>query len=195
VMSKCPDAQYCENWYADAVAEVSSIITLDLSYIATETPVGSGNFTCMHGPTECDGNRQQLCVAYVTNNKVNPQTNRTFLYDFANCQSATRANIPQNGQTCAAQFGVDWTAVQQCFNDKSVSDVLFRKSIAKTMANKVTASCTVSVNHQIFCIHDGDWKQCAQGYQPQDLVDSICSLYTGTDKPAACSQRSSLLTF
>ena len=52
VMSKCPDAEVCEDMYDGVVAEVGSIIDLHVNYIASINASTETGFTCMHGQSE-----------------------------------------------------------------------------------------------------------------------------------------------
>ncbi|KAI8811542.1 hypothetical protein BJ742DRAFT_120400 [Cladochytrium replicatum] len=63
VMSKCPDAVFCENFFASEVLpQVSGIVSLKTRYIASASPTSPIGAICLHGPSECEGNVQQLCV-------------------------------------------------------------------------------------------------------------------------------------
>jgi hypothetical protein len=63
VMSKCPDAQFCET-VMDRVFpvvkdKISAPKTIYIGQLNSSSPYG---VSCMHGPSECRGNIQQLCV-------------------------------------------------------------------------------------------------------------------------------------
>lgn len=71
VMAKCPDAVFCELNFLPGISAVASIIDLNINYIANETEPGSGQFECRHGPGECTGDIQQLCVRAITERQNN----------------------------------------------------------------------------------------------------------------------------
>jgi Gamma interferon inducible lysosomal thiol reductase (GILT) len=72
-MSKCPDAEEGEAMMAEVMQNVGHKVSLNFTYIATFLPLPDRTLTCrlqnssgisfiecMHGPSECLGNRQQL---------------------------------------------------------------------------------------------------------------------------------------
>jgi len=177
VMSKCPDASFCENVFSTVVKQVGSIMDLKVNYIAKGSPL-----QCMHGNSECIGNTQQLCVA-----DLYPK-NSTFGYTWFNfmlCQDETLSNIPNNGQTCASRLNLNWSSINQCTTGDR-GQKLFQASVAYTQSFNVGTSCTIYLQKQPRCVHDGVWKNCPGGYEIADFVRDICHDYTGTSKPSAC---------
>jgi hypothetical protein len=134
VMSRCPDALLCETLFDSVIPRVAEKIDISLAYVATYVPIqkhtptrlglsanpfanslnGSDpdfGVTCMHGPHECAGNVQQLCVAKYT-------PTRTW-WEFVMCQNYQgRAHIgrPDVALKCARTHNIDWeeSGVGQC---------------------------------------------------------------------------------
>lgn len=44
----------------------------------------------------------------------------------------------------------------------------------------VSTSCTVRLNNEVYCVHDGDWKECSKGPGVNDLVIAIEKLYNSS---------------
>lgn len=50
-------------------------------------------------------------------------------------------------------------------------------NIANSSKAGVTTSCTVRLDNEVYCVHDGDWKDCPKGPGVNDLVIAIEKLY------------------
>lgn len=85
---------------ANARFQLGSAVDVTFNYI------GSGNESspeCMHGPSECAGNRQQLCAQ--------KHLSLSAFLDFVRCQDQSFELIPQNGQSCAKNH---WSTISTC---------------------------------------------------------------------------------
>lgn len=177
-MSKCPDAKKCETLFAPSLLKLSSIINFTVSFIAYDEP---NEIACMHGPDECHGNKQQLCVQ--------SKCSQTTLIKFLQCQSRQLQNIPNNGEQCvkeASDGTLKWSDIDECVrSDKAIE--LFRKSLQKTQSAKATKSCTIHLNGKFWCMHDGSWYGCAEGHDEKSFIKAICSRYSGPNKPDECA--------
>ncbi len=177
-MSKCPDARKCETLFAPTLLKLSSIINFTVSYIAKESK--PNEFECMHGADECLGNKQQLCVQ-------NTCSQTTFI-KFLQCQSKQLQNIPSNGEQCvkeASDGSLKWSDIETCVQSTKANE-LFHESLQKTRSASATKSCTMHLNGKFWCMHDGYWSGCKEGHNEESLIKSICSRYTGENKPAEC---------
>lgn len=183
VMSQCPDATACEAAFTQPINDLHSIVDLDVEYIA-RGPLALRNVTCLHGPTECRGNMQQLCAAKVDASVSGGVGLRA--WNYAVCQSANRSAIPNNSHQCAISAGLDGDAIERCVT--SSGDSLMYASALASRRSSVTVSCTVVINHQQWCQRDSVWKGCEDGNDAAALYRAICSRYQGSDKPAACAQ-------
>lgn len=55
---------------------------------------------------------------------------------------------------------------------------LLTKSVQRSRRVGAEVSCTVRVDKKKWCIRDGgEWKECKDGAEPQDLVDHVKELY------------------
>jgi hypothetical protein len=110
VMSQCPDALLCEALF-DQVLKAKQIrdkVDLSLLYIAK---YDEDDITCLHGPQECAGNIQQLCVK--------KYTDASQWWDFVQCQNFQgRAQIGslETARKCAGTAQFDWelSGVGEC---------------------------------------------------------------------------------
>ncbi|MEW5301913.1 MAG: hypothetical protein WDW36_004737 [Sanguina aurantia] len=82
-MSKCPFAIESESQISKVLKQVGDLMSLSIDYVGN--PNGKAP-TCKHGPSECQGNIQQLCLAqYAASDRQ--------LLDFVLCQNAQRDDI------------------------------------------------------------------------------------------------------
>ncbi|KAN0126780.1 hypothetical protein V8E52_000420 [Russula decolorans] len=176
VMSRCPDALLCETLFDSVIPRVSKKIELSLAYVATlngsDPDFGA---TCMHGPAECAGNVQQLCVA--------KHTPMWTWWEFIMCQNYQgRGHIGSADVAlkCARTHNIDWeeSGVGQCIgldgSGKGREGVqLLHDSIRAAEALGITKSCTVVINGEKVCIHDQVWQRCDNGHEVKDFVDQI----------------------
>lgn len=177
-MSKCPDARQCHLSFLPMLERLSPIVNFTLSFIASEPR--SNEFRCSHGPDECQGNKQQLCVQDLSS--------PTTLMRFLQCQSKRYTLIPHNGEQCAKELGdhrISWSSVQWCVQSNR-GNQLFHQALERTRRASAKKSCTIHLNGRLWCIHDGGWTQCSQGHDPISLARAICSRYTGKNKRMAC---------
>mmetsp|Transcript_84048 Transcript_84048/g.187610 ORF Transcript_84048/g.187610 Transcript_84048/m.187610 type:complete len:252 (-) Transcript_84048:40-795(-) len=174
VMSKCPDAIVCVQAFAPALKDLASAVDLSFQYIGL---VKNDSSVCMHGPSECEGDKQQLCAQEAGN--------ATQFLDFLRCQDEDRTQIPQNGQDCFLKAGYDPELMKQCSQGKKGEDLL-RKSFGFSKSRGIGLSCTVAIDGKEFCEHDVDWANCGQCDAYWDkgacLRDELCKR-----APKACS--------
>ena len=177
-MSKCPDARLCETLFIPTLMKLSPIVNFTLSFIAYRTR--NNDISCMHGPDECIGNQQQLCVQHLYPQKI-------FL-QFLLCQTRRIDEIPSNGEQCAkdlANQGVEWSKIDACMKSKQANNLL-SQAVDRTRAASAKKSCTIHLNGKFWCMHDGSWYGCSDGHDEKSFIQSICSRYNGTNKPHEC---------
>ncbi|KAF8505830.1 hypothetical protein F5888DRAFT_1791801 [Russula emetica] len=176
VMSRCPDALLCETLFDSVIPRVTEKIELSLAYVATLNRSDPDfGVTCMHGPDECAGNVQQLCVA-----KHTPM--RTW-WEFVMCQNYQgrgHIGLSDVALKCARTHNIDWeeSGVGQCVgldgSGKGKEGVqLLHNSIRVAESLGITKSCTVVINGEKVCIHDEIWQRCDNGHEVKDFVDQI----------------------
>jgi len=176
VMSRCPDALICETAFDNVLKQVREIVNLDLTYIAkinsSEPDFG---VTCMHGPEECAGNVQQLCVA--------KYASAVDWWSFVQCQNfqgRDQVGLPEIARNCADAMKIDWEnggageCAGQDGSGKGVEGIqLLKESVYTTEALGIRKSCTVLINGREVCVHDGEWKNCEGGHTTADFVRQI----------------------
>jgi len=175
VMAKCPDAEVCEAVFAPAVVSLSAIIDLRVNYIARYL---HSNMSCPHGPTECVGDKQQLCAQLLS-----PSSALTW-WNFTACQSATRNTIPANAEACAANTSISFPLLSACV-EHAGERLLYASALTSAAAGQ-SISCTLTINDQQWCQHNGDWVGCDEGNDADSLIAAVCKRYKGDDAPPAC---------
>ncbi|KAG6900975.1 hypothetical protein C0993_004413 [Termitomyces sp. T159_Od127] len=179
VMSRCPDALLCENVFDDVLQDVSNKINISLVYVAKlDSHDDVFGVRCMHGPEECAGNIQQLCVA-----KYEPAD----WWQFVQCQNyegKDEVGNPDLALRCADTVGIDWKNSQAgaCAGlDGSGTEpegvALLKESVELSRKLGIEKSCTILINGSKVCIHDGTWKSCENGHNPSDFVRQINEAY------------------
>ncbi|KAJ7904507.1 hypothetical protein B0H14DRAFT_2663162 [Mycena olivaceomarginata] len=181
VMSRCPDALLCESVFDQVVKQVGpQKVDLSLIYVATlnssDTEFG---ITCMHGPGECAGNVQQLCVAKYASPSA--------WWKFVQCQNSHgryQVGIPDLTLQCARTANIDWegSGVASCVGldvsgKAEEGKELLRQSALLGKSLGIEKSCTVLINRKKVCVHDGTWQECDGGHDVEDFVQRINSEY------------------
>ncbi|KAI0053633.1 hypothetical protein FA95DRAFT_1481210 [Auriscalpium vulgare] len=180
VMSRCPDALFCEAVFDQVLPRVADKIDFSLTYVAKDNSSDPEfGATCMHGREECAGNVQQLCAA-----KYAPVKN---WWEFVMCQNyQTREKIgtPEVALQCARAAEIDWESSQvgQCagldgsgLGEEGIQ--LLHESIKNTQELNITNSCTVVINKRKVCVRDETWKQCENGHNRIDFIRQIEAEY------------------
>ncbi|TFK28750.1 hypothetical protein FA15DRAFT_583530 [Coprinopsis marcescibilis] len=169
VMSQCPDALLCESVFKDVVNNVADKIDLSLVYVARLDPFQNKGVWCLHGPQECEGNIQQLCVA-----KYTPFSKWWEFVQCQNYQGRYKIGLPSTALQCAEATHIDWegSGAQACAEgDEGIQ--LLKDSIKLGNRLNITKSCTVLINEQKICVHDSTWKECENGHSVKDFVKQI----------------------
>ncbi|EIM85632.1 uncharacterized protein STEHIDRAFT_81113 [Stereum hirsutum FP-91666 SS1] len=180
VMSRCPDAQLCEAVFDQVLKKVRDKVEFSLTFVgavnASEPDFG---VTCMHGPSECAGNVQQLCAQ-----KYTPLETWWEFVMCQNYQSRDRIGNADVALKCARASGIDWetSGVGRCAgldgSGRAEEGVgMLRESVVRTRALGVTKSCTVIINGEQVCIHDGTWQKCENGHAARDFIRQINNEY------------------
>ncbi|KAJ3450627.1 gamma-interferon inducible lysosomal thiol reductase gilt [Anaeramoeba flamelloides] len=175
--SKCPDTSSWEDEVASKLLYyIGDIFTLRVDFLASYQKTNDKyTFKCMHGETECEGNKYELCAQKHYQNDWK-------YFDYIECLNQNQYDIPQNAETCSKHLSLDWDTLETCYKTESAS--LFVQSI-DTVNSKYPVNWvpTIFINGQYFCKwHDGDCPSSWTGFR-----DKICDEYQGT-KPSGCSQ-------
>ncbi|KAJ5811650.1 hypothetical protein N7474_007951 [Penicillium riverlandense] len=193
IMSKCPDAQVClQELVVPAMEKISDKVDFRLSMIATVSEKSS-DIECMHGPPECIGDMLMLCAANLpfpatADDSLLPSTYpRTPIIrslGFANCLINDYEHIPERElvHQCALEHGIDFDALNRCASqqndDPNDGNGDPPSSALRGQELGVRVSCTVRLDEKVWCVHDSEWKDCAQnGDEPAVLIDEVERLY------------------
>ncbi|KAG5724357.1 hypothetical protein E4T56_gene16049 [Termitomyces sp. T112] len=179
VMSRCPDALLCENVFDDVLPKVSNKVDISMFYVAKLDPQEEVfGVRCKHGPEECVGNIQQLCVA-----KYEPAV----WWEFVQCQNyegRDKIGNPDLALKCASTVGIDWekSRAGTCAGldgsgTESEGITLLKDSVKLAQNLGIEKSCTILINGNKVCTHDGTWKGCENGHSVNDFVRQINEAY------------------
>lgn len=177
------------------------MVYLRTTYIMGATPGPKGKMDCMHGPSECAGNVQQLCVQSHTPRHQSLH----WLGRFLLCSWEHRGMIGRKELLgmCLPQLGVPLDVVKQMEQctvpGAAEGQGLVVNSAARVTKLGVKKSCTVFIDNKLHCIHDGggwynDKEGCPGGSKPEDFTRAICSAYAskatraGAQVPAVCAK-------
>lgn len=95
---------------------------------------------------------------------------------FTNCLVSSYSRIPDRDlvESCALEHGIGFDDLNSCISDEGKGEGLLAASIDRSHDAGVTISCTVRVRGKNWCVRDGgDWKDCNQGHDVQDLVGEV----------------------
>ncbi|KAI8460229.1 hypothetical protein BY996DRAFT_4574965 [Phakopsora pachyrhizi] len=173
VMSKCPDAQICEDVIDKVLPHVEGMVVVSLSYIGKLDPSSRYGVKCMHGESECKANIQQLCYK-----KKFPQLKDW--WSFVQCQNYAglgRLGDDILARSCSKLNRNDYDRdVRPCVEGE-LGEKLLRASIKRTKNLQIVKSCSILINHKLICVHDGSWKDCPIGHHSVDFVNYIKKEY------------------
>ncbi|KAJ9053525.1 hypothetical protein DSO57_1023370 [Entomophthora muscae] len=169
-MSKCPDAIFCESVFARVMQRVGSKAKIDLNFIGTiNNAEPKYGVTCMHGESECLGNIHELCAK-----KISPDS----YFGFALCLNKNPSTIGKSDQDltkCLVASNIPLAQFRTCVSEDGRQ--LLKESVSYTKSMQMKSSCTILINKQNKCIHDGTWKNCDNGYTENDFVRQIEEAY------------------
>jgi hypothetical protein len=189
VMSKCPDAVYCETALADVLQVVKGFTTLNMHFIGQKQE--DGTWKCKHGDAECNGNIQQLCVEL---NSKNYQR-YDWLFKFVLCNNKEGLDNIGSFTTaakCLKEAGIPLAAATKmlgCMYAPGHESTL-AADFAQTAALGVGTSCTIQVDGNTVCVRDGgEWKDCPAGTDAKDFKELFCAAFAAKNRgrmPATC---------
>ena len=185
LMSQCPDALVCIQQYHEDVKLLDGYVNVQFSHIVQSMSDDGTEFKCMHGVSECDGNKQQCCIQQQANARKSHGDTTQQLYDYMMCQSTDYKDIPSNGEPCARLTNFDSGDLQHCMATDTGNQLLYH-SVQRTKHAGATKSCTMNLDHKQFAVHDSTWNT-SDGVAP-DLIDAVCTAlqHKNAPKPAIC---------
>jgi 2-hydroxychromene-2-carboxylate isomerase len=102
VMSQCPFALQVEQALAPVLGELGGSVDLHLDFIGDRK---DGRLNSMHGDTEVEGDKLQLCALRHFKDRA---------LGFINCMNRDNREIPANWEGCAESLGLDKRRLQAC---------------------------------------------------------------------------------
>lgn len=190
VMSRCPDAQFCETFLQPILEPLKGVVRLRAEYIVREeeeeaTTPTKKKLTCMHGEQECAGNRQQLCLqkrldGRIAAGKISADATVDVLLKFLTCgwRRPSEIGSEAGARSCLAEVG--WTKAEDqddvlaCAKGPE-GEALMAASHAATKAAGATNSCTINVSGKRRCVRDGGaFRECEGGSEPADFKRTVC---------------------
>jgi len=169
--SLCPGCQqFITGGMAQAMQAVGLMNITDIHFV----PFGNAKenadktFTCQHGANECKGNMIQACA-------MNAYPSQAATWPFILCLE--RGNPASDGQKCATSSKLDWTVINACVNNKTLSYEVMHVHAQDTK--------TLQPPHQYTPWITLNKKPLYEDFN--NIKAKICAAYTGT-KPSGCSR-------
>lgn len=134
VMSQCPYGTEVEDAIAPVLKKLGDSVDFSINFIGNEN--GDGTFDSLHGQPEVDEDIRQLCAM-----KLSPKK----YMDYIVCQNKNIRNAAANAESCAEEAGIDFNALQACFEGAEGKQLL-TESFAKANAVRATGSPTIKLN-------------------------------------------------
>eukprot|EP00201_Polytomella_parva_P013942 CAMPEP_0175053610 /NCGR_PEP_ID=MMETSP0052_2-20121109/9028_1 /TAXON_ID=51329 ORGANISM="Polytomella parva, Strain SAG 63-3" /NCGR_SAMPLE_ID=MMETSP0052_2 /ASSEMBLY_ACC=CAM_ASM_000194 /LENGTH=214 /DNA_ID=CAMNT_0016318179 /DNA_START=352 /DNA_END=996 /DNA_ORIENTATION=- len=197
-MSKCPDALACEKALAPVFNQLHELVDIRTNYLASRN--SAQPYACMHGSTECAGNRYQLCASHWVTSYASHAENYNLFYRFILCQNKDVSSIgeAEAANQCLLSSGFLPAAAQEiisCANG-NLGQELMEKSMDYCRSQNVSVSCTVKIGSSECIIDGGKWnKECPGGGTTLGFWHLICDTFvaaTGEPMPQICSDESFL---
>ena len=164
LMSQCPFGLQVEKGIAPVLEKMGADIDFSLEFIGQ---IKDGVLTSMHGQSEVDGNKVQLCAA-----KHNPGK----YFEMILCMNKNMRAIPGNWQGCAQQQGLDVAKIKTCFEGVE-GDSLLRASFEKAQKRRARGSPTMYIGGKPY---RGPRSEVA-------FTRAICEAFP-KDKPKLCAE-------
>jgi len=136
-----------------------------------ELSSGQWNYTCQHGPKECEGNLIENCVMEAANYNVDIYF--PIIFCIENATDPTKA-----AKSCVKSSDLNWKSIESCSKgDKG--NALMHKAAMKTSA--------LSPPHKYvpWIVANGVHTDAIQQSAQSDLLKFVCEMYKGT-KPKEC---------
>ncbi|PWN20108.1 hypothetical protein BCV69DRAFT_249909, partial [Microstroma glucosiphilum] len=185
-MLRCPDAIAAESAFQSVIDRINEKIQLEFSYIGSLDEEEDYGVKCMHGPQECAGNIQQLCVQRILRPSragrdfdLSPSAAQRKVWDFVGCQDydgAAHIGSPSLAKECLSTIrGPRWIedGVKECVEGKQGRKLL-QESVKRSEKLGITKSATIQLEGKTICIRDGgQWKDCDGGHETRDFVRQI----------------------
>lgn len=162
VMSQCPYGVMAADMLIDLHKDMNGSFDLNFEYIGR---IQGKRLSSLHGQSEIDGNKQQLCVKKLFPDKM---------FTFMKCQNAQYKKIPNNLEECAKKAGIPFDEILACYKNVD-GDRLLRESFELARKKRVMGSPTIFI----------DGKKYQGARQKDSFKLALCK--TGKVKGDACN--------
>ncbi|TNY20640.1 actin-related protein ARPC3, partial [Rhodotorula diobovata] len=123
--------------------------------------------TCMHGEQECRGNTSPVRPG------IDTGTRHTQFVQCMNYGDTTKIGSEAAAKQCARVVGREWTEqIASCVEGKQGRSLLV-ESLRRAERLDVERSCTVLIEGEQVCVHDGSWKSCPGGHEVRDFAREV----------------------
>merc|ERR1719422_835059 len=130
--------------------------------------IPSMTWTCQHGKDECKGNSYMGCA-------INTTVTKNSWWNFSFCFEGQHEGDLAHAEECAKFAGYDYNKLSSCVTSITGSNIA-EMNARHTCTRPHSGTPTIFANGQEII-----------GHTANDLLDAICSAYTGT-KPAGCNK-------
>lgn len=165
IMSQCPYGAKVVNAITPVARKMGNSLKLNLEYIGRER---DGELTSMHGESEVQGNKLQLCV--------HEHGSREQWLDFLDCQNENYRRIPQGWERCAEQANLEVGTIRTCYEGEESTELL-RASYERSTKAGARGSPTIFVNGERY----------SGGRSEQAFARALCAQFDG-NAPSYCEE-------
>lgn len=172
-------------FFPEVVMKVGPIMNLTFGMIAEHNSSKLKGFDCMHGDSECDADKIQLCVQ-----KHIPTPNYQY-FEYVLCANKELKLLPDSAKPCLQLMNVSAPVIDRimecAYGDEGLA--LMGASVDYTIQQcghfhpdpeDGCRSCTMYIQGGLACAHDigrSGYFNCPTGHTAQDWVRAICEVY------------------
>jgi glutaredoxin len=164
VMSQCPFGLQVEKGIAPVLKKMGGDLDFSLDFIGG---IDGDKLSSMHGQTEIDGDRIQVCAA-----KYYPGS----YMDMIQCMNKNMRGIPDNWEDCAQQVGFDANQLKECYAGPEGKKLL-KASFERARKRNARGSPTIFIGNKSY---RGQRSEIA-------FTRVICNAFP-KDKPQLCNE-------
>lgn len=98
---------------------------------------------------------------------------------FAICLEDNTTDFIAQGQRCAAKYSLDWQTINSCVNGPEGNRLMYEIAVA-------TESLNPKHTYVPWIVVNGQHSTSSENAIIKNMVQYVCSIYTGSEKIAAC---------
>jgi len=163
VMSQCPYGVQVEQGIGPVMDKMGGDVDLTIDFIGEKA---EGKLASMHGDSEVNGDKVQLCAM-----KHFPARALAFI----NCMNTNPGSIPGNWEGCAKEIGLDAARMRTCYEGPEGAKLL-EASFDKALARKASGSPTIFMNGEPYY----------GARSEMSFTRAVCAAFP-EDRPALCA--------